>query len=128
MRFLPEDARRWLAAVGLLAGPAASVLALPRPRQPTDAASRRSRPPRTREDILSELDGNAVELRRYTGASSPSLLSSLLSALWAVGHTQASADAASSIIASASQARIFHLGPSLQRLATYSAAANALAS
>ncbi len=64
----------------------------------------------------------------YTGASSPSLLSSLLSALWAAGHVQASADAASSIIASASQVRIFHLGLSLQRLAKYNVAASALAS
>ncbi len=64
----------------------------------------------------------------YTGASSPSLLSSFLSALWAVGHVQASVDAASSTAASASHVRIFHLGLSLQRLATYSAAANALAS
>jgi len=64
----------------------------------------------------------------YTGASSPSFLSSFLSALCAVGHVQASADAASSIIASASHVRIFHLGTSLQRLATYSAVASALAS
>jgi len=36
-------------------------------------------------------------------------------------------EAASSIIISASHVRIFHLGPSLQRLAKYSAAASALA-
>jgi hypothetical protein len=60
----------------------------------------------------------AVELRRYTGASSPSLLSSFLSALCAVGHVQASAEAASSIIISASQVRIFQRGLSLQRLTT----------
>jgi hypothetical protein len=64
----------------------------------------------------------------YTGASSPSFLSSFLSALCAAGHTQASVEAASSIIASASQVRIFQRGLSLQRLATYSAAASALAS
>jgi hypothetical protein len=64
----------------------------------------------------------------YTGASSPSLFSSLLNALWAAGHIHASVEAASSIIASASHTRIFHLGLSLQRLAKYNAAANALAS
>ena len=64
----------------------------------------------------------------YTGASSPSLLSSFLNALCAAGHIQASAEAASSIIASASHVRIFQRGLSLQRLATYSAAASALAS
>ena len=64
----------------------------------------------------------------YTGASSPSLFSSLLSALCAAGHVQANADAASNIAASASQTRIFHRGLSLHRLATYSAAASALAS
>jgi hypothetical protein len=63
----------------------------------------------------------------YTGASSPSLFSSLLSALWAVGHTQASAEVASSIAASASHVRIFQWGLSLQRLATYSAVAGAFA-
>ena len=67
---------------------------------------------RLRGEDLSGLD--AVELRRllavYTGASSPSFLSSFLSALCAVGHVQASADAASSIAASVSQVRIFHLG------------------
>ena len=46
----------------------------------------------------------------YTGASSPSFLSSFLSALCAVGHVHASVDAASSIIASASHVRIFHRG------------------
>ncbi len=64
----------------------------------------------------------------YTGASSPSFLSSLLSALCAAGHVQTNADAASSIAASASHVRIFQRGLSLQRLAKYSAAANALAS
>jgi len=64
----------------------------------------------------------------YTGASSPSFLSSFLSALCVVGHVQASVDTASSIIASASHVRIFHLGLSLQRLATYNATASALAS
>jgi hypothetical protein len=58
----------------------------------------------------------------YTDASSPSLLSSLLSALWAVGHVQASVEAASSIIISASHVRTFHRGLSLQRLAKYAAA------
>jgi len=38
----------------------------------------------------------------YTGASSPSLFSSLLSALCAAGHVQANADAASNIAASTS--------------------------
>jgi hypothetical protein len=63
----------------------------------------------------------------YTSASSPSLFSSLLSALCAAGHIHASADAASSIIASASHVRIFQRGLSLQRLAKYSEAASALA-
>jgi Tfp pilus assembly protein FimV len=61
----PEDSRRWLAAVGLLADPAASVRALLRPRQPRPAdLDRRGRPaPHApvlrlafREDILSGLD------------------------------------------------------------------------
>ncbi len=82
----------------------------------TTAASRRRR------------SSTTATARLYTGASSPSLFSSLLSALWAVGHVQASADAASSIIASASQVRIFHRGLSLQRLAKYNATASALAS
>ena len=54
----------------------------------------------------------------YTGVSSPSFFSSLLSALCAVGHVQASVEAASCIIISASQVRIFQRGLSLQRLAT----------
>jgi len=61
----------------------------------------------------------------YTGVSSPSFLSSFLSALCAVDHIHAGAVAASNTAASA--VRIFHLGLSLQRLAKYNATANALA-
>jgi len=93
MRSPPEDARRWPAAIGLLAGPAASVLALPRPRPPRPAdLDRRGRPaPLLRlafsEDILSGLDRNAVELRRRS-TPAPLLpaslaLSSALYAPWA---------------------------------------------
>ena len=79
----------------------------------------RSRPLAPRRGPLTEkLTQTRRLLAVYTGASSPSLFSSLLSALWAVGHVQANADAASNIAASASQARIFHRGLSLQRLAT----------
>jgi hypothetical protein len=93
-------------------------------RDLTETPSRRGGLPLSRSRLRA---GFLQSSGLYTGASSPSLLSSFLSALWAVGHVQASADAASSIIASASQVRIFHLGLSLQRLAKYSAAASALA-
>ncbi len=107
---------------------------------PAIFSPQRSQPPATRRGPLAEkltqtrrpVSKSKPPSRRllavYTGASSPSLFSSLLSALCAVGHVQASADAASSIAALASHVRIFHLGPSLQRLAKYSAVASALAS
>ena len=131
MRSPPEDVRRWLVAVGLLAGPAASGGPSPGPArripQISTAGDAQLRLLRLAfsEDILS---GLLTPSSVYTGVSSPSLFSSLLSALCAAGHVQASAEAASSIIISASHVRIFQRGLSLQRLATYSATASALAS
>jgi hypothetical protein len=86
----------------------------------------RSQPPHVHGSAMTS-SRDLTQSSVYTGASSPSLLSSLLSALCAVGHVHASVDAASSIIISASHVRIFQRGLSLQRLATYNAAASALA-
>jgi hypothetical protein len=114
-----------------------------KPKKPSPrSASRRQAPPRSAvvgrkpaglEVLCVARDGEAQQRRllavadRWGSTPAPpsSFLSSFLSALCAVGHVHANADAASRTAASA--VRIFHLGPSLQRLAKYNATANALA-
>jgi hypothetical protein len=86
----------------------------PRDLQLWTASQRGSLCRERRRSSTTTTSRNRRSLRFYTGASSPSFLSSFLSALCAVGHIHVSADAASRTAASA--VRIFHLG--LQRLAT----------